>query len=60
MIRISRQAYRAAWLCVLVCLVAGWAIYSLVDNPSERFLVFMTVLTVVLLSNAAALLRRRE
>ena len=41
-------------------LVVGWAIYSIVGEPSDEFLVVMIVLTVVLLANAAALLRQRE
>jgi hypothetical protein len=45
---------------VVAVLVVGWAIYGIVHNPSERFLVVMIVLTVVLLANAAALLRQRE
>jgi hypothetical protein len=45
---------------VVAVLVVGWAIYAIAHNPSEGFLVVMIVLTVVLLSNAAALLRQRE
>jgi hypothetical protein len=60
MIRVGRQAYRAAWTLVVAVLVVGWAIYAIAHNPSEGFLVVMIVLTVVLLSNAAALLRQRE
>jgi hypothetical protein len=60
MIRVSRQAYRAAWVFVAAVLGLSWAIYGLVHNPSERFLIFMTVITVVLLSNTAGLLRQRD
>ncbi len=60
MIRVGRRAYRAAWILVVAVLVVGWAIYAIVHNPSEAFLVVMIVLTVVLLSNAAGLLRQRE
>jgi putative effector of murein hydrolase LrgA (UPF0299 family) len=60
MIWVGRLAYRAAWALVVAVLVVGWAIYSIAHNPSERFLVGMIVLTVVLLANAAALLRQRE
>ena len=60
MIRVSRQAYLVAWILVVAVLVVGWAIYGLVHSPSEKFLVVMIVLTVVLLANAAALLRQRQ
>jgi hypothetical protein len=45
---------------VVAVLVVGWAVYAIVNDPSEGFLVVMIVLTVVLLSNAAGLLRQRE
>jgi len=60
MIRISSQAYRAAWILVVAVLAVGWAIYGIVHNPSERFLVVMIVLTVVFLANGGALRRREE
>ena len=59
MIRVSRRAYRAAWSAFVLILVGGWAIYGVVKS-SERLFVLMTVFTVVLISNAAALHRRRD
>ncbi|HXD25694.1 MAG TPA: hypothetical protein VN609_07165 [Propionibacteriaceae bacterium] len=60
MIRVGRKAYRAAWALVVALLVVGWAIYGILHNPNERFLIFMIVLTTVLPSNAAGLLRQRD
>jgi len=45
---------------VVALLVVGWAIYGILHNPNERFLIFMIVLTTVLPSNAAGLLRQRD
>jgi hypothetical protein len=54
------QAYRAAWIGVVVVLVAGWAAYGIAHSPGKGWLVVMIVLTAVLAGGVAALLKPRE
>lgn len=59
MIRVDRQAYRAAWIAVVAVVVVGWAAYGIAHSPGKGWLVLMIALTVVLVGGASALLRPR-
>ena len=59
MIRVDRQAFKAAWIAVIAVVVVGWAAYGIAHSPGKGWLVFMIGLTVVLLAAVSALLRPR-
>jgi hypothetical protein len=56
-IQVSGQAYKAAWLGVIVVLVAGWASYGIAHHPAKGWLITMIVVTGFLCGGVAALLR---
>ena len=59
MIRIDRQAYRAAWIAAIAVIIVGWAAYGIAHSPGKGWLFFMVALTVVLLAAVSAVLRPR-
>lgn len=59
MVRVDRQAYRAAWIAAIAVIVIGWAAYGIAQSPGRGWLFFMVALTVVLLAAVPAVLRPR-
>jgi|1186.fasta_scaffold830215_1 hypothetical protein len=57
MIKISRQAYKSAWIAAIAVIVVGWAAFGIAHDPGKGWLWFMIALTVVLLGAVAGLLR---
>jgi uncharacterized membrane protein len=60
MIRLSRKAYGAMWVCIALILAAGWLIAGVVAGGDRVFLSVMVVINVILVTAAANVVRSQS